>query len=45
VPPELRGNILAFYGDVGVSAGSDRAVLIKELDLLKAVNTDPSGQR
>jgi hypothetical protein len=45
VPPELRGNILAFYGDAGVSAGSDRAVLIKELDLLKAVNADPSGQR
>jgi hypothetical protein len=45
VPQELRSNILAFYGDVGVAGGSDRAALIQELERLKAVNADPSGQR
>jgi hypothetical protein len=45
VPQELRDNILAYYRDLGVAGGSDRAVLLKEIDLLKAVNIDPSGQR
>jgi hypothetical protein len=45
IPAELRGNILAFYGDLGVAGGSDRAVLLKEIERLKAVNVDPSGQR
>jgi hypothetical protein len=45
VPQELRSNILAFYGDVGVAVGGDRAVLLQEIERLKAVNADPSGQR
>jgi hypothetical protein len=49
-PPELRGDILAFYRDLGVSfstktSASEWDTLLKELDRLKAVNVDPSGRR